>query len=64
MNVYNVEGQELVGHDWDNGPQAWDVVRDQNHQWLCLADPEFSDQIVEALNAQEQARAWNKRIGF
>lgn len=44
------EGQELVGHDWDNGPQAWDVVRADNDEWLCLADPQHSARIVAALN--------------
>lgn len=46
-----VDGQEIVGHDWDNGPQAWDVVRDGGGQWWAFADPEFSARIVACVNA-------------
>lgn len=50
--VIRADGKELVGHDWDNGPEAWDVIRDDGEQWLAYANPEFTARIVAALNAQ------------
>lgn len=53
--TYRADGREYVGQEWDNGPQVWDVVRDDGDQWICLADPEHSARVVAALNAAATA---------
>ena len=56
--IIRAAGQELVGHDWDNGPQAWDCVRTENEEWLCLSNPEHTVDIVAALNAKPMQFAY------
>ena len=33
---YRADGQEIVGHDWDNGPEEWDVIRNSIGEWIAM----------------------------
>ena len=47
---YRADGQEFVGHDWDNGPEAWDVIRNSIDEWIAFSNPEHTSMLVAALN--------------
>jgi hypothetical protein len=47
---YRAEGVELIGFDWDNGPEAWDVIRNQGEEWVAFSNPAHTAAVVDALN--------------
>lgn len=50
IRTYRAEGQEVVRFD-DGEQLVWDVIRDDNDEWICLSDPASTALVVLSLNS-------------